>query len=347
MGLTSTPLSQSKAVIQSSQITRTPKSSQSNSSILIDDICSDEFDIENLRSEQDKTDNILHFLLNFNCQKRKPGRPKASESNINYDKVPPSVKDSLRTVTNINELHGGVLLDYLTKINKFNKTLLDALNQLNNKYSILLNKLESSNNTPNVIVTSPSSPKPSLNNSEATDKIKALSDENKDLQQKIDSLDQRILSSTVLCSGNKVDEIISSTEADNDKINKVFDQITGLAPGVVNSDIQNISIIGKDKKHFKIVCNNINIKNKILSEARHKKLDNIYFSEFLTPLRNKLFYELRQIKRKYPDKVKSIYTRNGNIFYKLVNDDNQKLIRSMENITELTIFLSSSRNEDD
>ena len=63
-----------------------------------------DIDVELLTDEQSKIDSKIKFLLNYNCKKRKPGRP----SNETVDALN-SLKEPLKCLTNINDLHPGTI----------------------------------------------------------------------------------------------------------------------------------------------------------------------------------------------------------------------------------------------
>ena len=74
-----------------------------------------------LKSEQKKIDTNINFLLNYNPKKKKAGRPPKTDSTNTNVQFPASVSDKFKSIVDINDLHPGVLLDYLIKVNNFNK----------------------------------------------------------------------------------------------------------------------------------------------------------------------------------------------------------------------------------
>ena len=56
-------------------------------------------------------------------------------------------------------------------------------------------------------------------------------------------------------------------------------------------------------------------------------------SEFLTPSKLEIFYNLRQLKKQHTDKIQSVYTRGGNIFYRLRNTDREIRVNSLSDIS--------------
>ena len=121
--MTQSPASQSQSISQKiSNLISSPviRGSQSDASFNDAETVND-LDFTNLRGDQETIDSTLKFLLNYNVHKKKRGRP---AFNTNEEKnvpdrltVPDSVNDSLKTITNVSQLHAGVLIDYLIKSN--------------------------------------------------------------------------------------------------------------------------------------------------------------------------------------------------------------------------------------
>ena len=55
-----------------------------------------------------------------------------------------------------------------------------------------------------------------------------------------------------------------------------------------------------------------------------------------------MFYSLRSLKVRFPDKMKAVYTRDGNLFYKLSEADDFRRVRYPTEITELERRLSGT-----
>ena len=108
-------------------------------------------EIDNLQSEQQNIDSVLNYLLKARIPKKKVGRPPGgakgansqnsqgansqnSQNDVDDITMPSSVDDTLSSIININQLHAGVLLEFLKKINNFNKKLLRGFIDLTNKY---------------------------------------------------------------------------------------------------------------------------------------------------------------------------------------------------------------------
>ena len=134
--------------------------------------------------------------------------------------------------------------------------------------------------------------------------------------------------------GNAVDNIIESSQSNNLKENFIG-KIKHLIPEIEPSHVDKVYFFGKNKKILKIVCSSISVKKSLLYEAKKRKANNIYFSELLTSHRNKLFYKLRELKRRFPSKITAVYTYDGNLFVKFPVDNKYIMIRSYQDIKDL------------
>ena len=166
-----------------------------------------EFDYSELEKEQEVIDKGLNFLLNFK-HKKPVGRPsKTNSTETSSLKVPDFVNPTLKSITNINELHPGVLLDYLVKINTFNKKILQHCNDLNIKVKTLSDKVDDNykihdNIPPNLNIST--QPRPS---SQPNEEITATIDKSEHLELKLDALEQKSLSNVLTCSGDFVGDV--------------------------------------------------------------------------------------------------------------------------------------------
>ena len=86
---------------------------------------------------------------------------------------------------------------------------------------------------------------------------------------------------------------------------------------------------------MKIVCGNSFSKLHIIKHAKRKKPLGIYVSEFLTKSKLSLFQNLRNLKKLLPQKISSVYKREGNIFYRLEGSNQAVLVKSMKEIENI------------
>ena len=305
-------------------------------------------DFDVLKTEQSVIDSTLKTLLNYKVNIKKAGRPLKSNTNLSEPQtpnpvIPDTVRTDLKSLVNISELHPGILLDYLIKVNTLNKKLLSNCELLSKKCNELNDKIKDSTN--NVI--HPVTPVPPRSAEHSTSPLPRQPNEpvastiTDDLFSKVDNLEQKANSNVILCSGPSITNIATGTDANDlskiktDLVNKLQD----IVPDTSETDFLNVSFFGKERKQLKITCNNISIRSKLLKEIKRKKPENIFLSEFLTSFRSKLYYELRQLRKKNPTKITAAYTRNGNIYYKLINDDKFYNVRYLQDIRDLKLKL--------
>ena len=137
-----------------------------------------------------------------------------------------------------------------------------------------------------------------------------------DLEVRVDAIEQKGNSHILLCSGPSVVNLIR--DYPESLVENTTSEVKRILPSIIeDSDIRKVAVFGKNRTHIKIQCTSDGVKRKIINAARRSKPEHMYFSEFLTPYRSKILYALRCLKRKYPTKIAAVYTRGGNIFYKL------------------------------
>ena len=349
--------SESSLNVDTSSITSPIPNFESFNFSFNEDIQSNQVSASDLRDEQAVIDKTIKFLLNYSCTKKKAGRPRAGETSKHLQ-VPDTVNEFFKTLNNINELHGGVLLDYLIKINKFNKKLLNNFEILNNKYEDLVtlvkrkepydnvNKTDlhlssESSELPNELPTSAKVDPSSVNTNVSLEQQK----NNDDLRIKIDIIEQKSYSDTVICSGNIVDGILADVNSNDVGLKDcTISKIRSLYPNIENIEIHKVVIFGRDKKLLRITCTDKLNKDRLLNEARRVKLNRseIFFNEYLTSYRNKLFYKLRNLRKTYPNSISTAYTRDGNIYYKLSSSVNSIILLRDSQLNDLELKL---RNE--
>ena len=110
------------------------------------------------------------------------------------------------------------------------------------------------------------------------------------------------------------------------------DEITGIDV----RDLQ-VTLYGRDKKSVRLNCTNPASKIHLLKQARRKKPNGIFVNEFLTSSKFKIYKNLRQLKTLHPDKIKAVFTRNGNILY--TRSDSNQVIQ-VSSLTDLNSIVS-------
>ena len=108
---------------------------------------------------------------------------------------------------------------------------------------------------------------------------------------------------------------------------------------VVNIDIANlhVGLFGKERKSLKIECSNPSTRIYLLKQARIRRPTGLFLSEFLTPAKNSVFYNLRQLRKQYPDRFKSVFTRGGNVYYRLSSSDHLYQVSSLADLEKINL----------
>ena len=320
----------------------------------------EEIDLENLNEDQSQIDSVLKFLLSYNAPKKSVLRPRKNVAkkgentmvlnpNENSDEAPVSVPEDLREcmkkVSNINDLHPGLLMEYLVKLNEFNKKILQSVGVLHKKYCEL--KLVQS--SASLTTKGPTVGTKSSDNVETlpvTPKDEIIRPNNAvQLETRVDAIEQKSNADVILCSGAVIKDVMEAMNSnhDSDLKENILSTIKRALPGKSEVDeIVRVSPFGKKKTHVKVVCSSIEVRKKLIAYARREKPENIYFSEFLTSYRNGLFYSLRSLRNRFRDRISAVYVRDGNIYYKLHDTDGFKSVRTQLDITNLEKKLTES-----
>ena len=102
----------------------------------------DELDLDSLNNEQMKIDRVLNYLMNFNCPKKKIGRPRKARGkpNASASKKSSSNRPSQQpedsneeNIPDIRAIDSSKLMDSLTSVNHFNKKFLKGICALSKK----------------------------------------------------------------------------------------------------------------------------------------------------------------------------------------------------------------------
>ena len=142
------------------------------------------------------------------------------------------------------------------------------------------------------------------------------------------------------------DLLKNSTSGDSPNLERLKGDICKSACGeeVTNIDISSVqvSVFGRDKKCVKIICPNSSSKLHLLKKTRTRKPEGFFMNEFLTVNKLKVFHNLRALKKQHPQKIKSVFTKGGNILYTLHNSN--RLFQA-SCISDLNNIVTSDRAE--
>ena len=234
---------------------------------------------KSFKAEQKIIDDTLSFLMSYSVKKKGPGRPSTKNIGSPNKTIPVTQEPNLRAFSNIGDLHPGTVLDLLNKINNFSWKVLDELYSLNEKYETLESKFPATKTSELV---QQSEPKQSKREEE--------------LKLQVDNLEQQVNSNIVVLSGSVISDVMKTSQKKdiNENIaNVISENVFNISP----KDIVNSTVLGKDKPILKVACSSENIKKRIISIAKKKRVPNLFVNEFLTQHRYKLFQQARSIKR--------------------------------------------------
>ena len=160
------------------------------------------------------------------------------------------------------------------------------------------------------------------------------------VNDRLEKIEQNININTLVCRGAAVDDLINSTSSrETPNLERLKGEICKIACGddVTPIDISNmrISVFGKDKKCVKVNCANSTSKLHLLKQTRARKPQGFYVNEYLTQSKLKIFHNLRNLKKQHPQKIKSVFTRGGNILYTLRNSDRLLQVNCLNDLSSI------------
>ena len=144
-------------------------------------------------------------------------------------------------------------------------------------------------------------------------------------------MEQDALSKTIMVQGVSINSLLENN------LQHMKYNMSGIKSTITNeidsfitrtfaeNDITELSIVGRARKHLKVVPASANMKSSILQGAHLNHPNNVYINEYLTQKRSAFLYKLRVIKNDN-SAIGSVYTRNGSIYYKLHSDKNKQYI---------------------
>ena len=305
-----------------------------------------------LREEQRNIDGIIDSLLNYSAntecgeqkEKKKVGSATTSGSSVNTPqqtkkgrgRPPKTITLPSSPVTSfpspkpdvsVNKPSFEVVVECLKRLSDQNKNLLSFVEVLSEDVK---NNITSENRNSAENPTSPNN------------QVLPLSSVSV-VEERLEKLEQNINSNILICRGTGVESLIEESSAGTTKPN--LERLKGdVCKAVCGEDLTSVDIgnmqvtlFGKDKKKVKIDCRNPSSKLFLVKQARRKRPEGIYVSEYLTPSKVNIFYNLRQLKKQHPDKIQAVFTRGGNLFYRLNNSDREVRVNSLDDIAGIVV----------
>ena len=202
---------------------------------------------------------------------------------------------------------------------------MECLNQINDQNKKLLNFVEV---LADKVETNRSSENTALTQSEGS----STTEQNSVLEgvnNRLEKIEQNLNANTLICRGPTVEKLVTESAAGEftnlERLKgKICETVCGEEiTGIDVSDLQ-VSLYGRDRKSVRLSCKTLASKITLLKQARRKKPNGLFLNEFLTTSKLKIYRNLRQLKALHPNKIKAVFTRNGNIFY-TPNDSSQMI----------------------
>ena len=158
--------------------------------------------------------------------------------------------------------------------------------------------------------------------------------------KRVEKIEENLNSHLLLCRGPAVtNKITSSTVNGIIDLEKIKAEICAEVCGetVTNLSVSalGLSIYGKNRNLLKIECSSVNVRNHLLEQARKRKPVGIYLAEFLSTEKLKLHRRVNELKREFPNKVKAVYVRRGDIYYRTEPDGEVIRINNDESADDL------------
>ena len=306
-----------------------------------------DFPLKELHDEQRSIDGIIESLLNYVPSSLTTGysQRKGSDGNLSNSSTssstptnlkkgrgrPPKVNppSPLPTVSS-QKLSLDVIAECLKKLNEQNKRLLNFVEVLSNDV-----KKDSAEN-------------PTQQSDEVSQKATVES-----VNNRLEKLEQNVNSNILICRGPAIESLITESVGGGSHPN--LERLKGdVCRAVCGDDVTGVDVcnlqlspFGRDRKSIKVSCSNSASKLHLLKQARRTRPQGIYLSEFLTTNKLRIFYNLRQLKKQHPGTIKSVFTKGGNLFYRLQNSNQAVQVNSLNdlsNITAPTVANSESGN---
>ena len=162
------------------------------------------------------------------------------------------------------------------------------------------------------------------------------------VNNRLERIEQNLNSNTLICRGPTIERLITeSATRESANLERLKGRICEAVCGdeVTAVDVRDlqVSLYGRDKKSVRLSCTNAGSKIHLLKQARKKKPEGLFVNEFLTSNKLKLYKNLRQLKALHPNKIKAVFTRNGNIFYTLSESDRAIPVTATTDLNSIVI----------
>ena len=294
-----------------------------------------DFNTDDLREEQQTIDKLIDSLLTFNpsspannAQRKKSGNNSSiyspAPANRGRGRPPKVTRITPASPTPVDceqKPSFETVIECLNKLNAQNKRLLDFVEVL----SVSV-KSSSENITQEVPAENASTPI-------QQNVIDGVND-------RLEKIEQNLNETTLVCSGPAVADLLKpSSTGDSPNLERLKGEVCKTVCGedITSIDVGNLqlSLYGRNKKCIRLQCSSFSSKLHLLRRARERRPQGFYVSEFLTAAKLKIFHNLRQLRKQHPEKIKSIFTRRGNVLYTLQDSSQVFHAASLEDLTNI------------
>ena len=298
-----------------------------------------DINLEDLRAEQENINRIIDSLLIFNPATSSSSSPRRNGDSENTNSPTPvrgrgrqrgtttRANASTRTPSSPSPVVPETasllsVIQCMNKLNEQNKRLLDFVGVISEKLESVPDP-DSDPNRASVVQSG-------VNEVSQQQAINSVND-------RLEKIEQNINSNTLVVRGPAVEGLIKDcATGEVPNLDRLKGDICRTACGedVTAIDITSmrVSVFGREKKSVKIDCHNANSKLLIIKQTRSRKPEGFYVSEFLTTAKLKVFHNLRVLKKQYPQKIKAVFTRGGNVFYTLHDSNRVHQVSSLSDI---------------
>ena len=226
-----------------------------------------------------------------------------------------------------------LVIECLNKLNSQNQKLFNLVTELDSKVQEQNKTIE----TLHTKIASCAEKSPSPSDSSSSPPVNELFST---VVKRVNKIEENINSHLLLCRGpaviNKIADSKVNGVVDLDKVKaEVCAEVCGETVSRISVLALGVTIYGKNKNLLRIECASVNVRNHLLEQARKRKPAGIYLVEFLSPERLKLHQRVNELKREFPNSIRAVYIRRGDIFCKSEPDGDVTRITKDEHINDL------------
>ena len=293
----------------------------------------DDYCISTLQSESKLLATTIEKLKNFKPEtKSRVGRPKKNTTQTSN--LSASSADVLPDIVKLLESITVFTSKILKKVEQIEKNSLSPSNKTINSYNLRGSLIDSKGQA---------TVAPLFSEIVAGSSRISTNPGISQLQDRVDQVEQDSLKNFVKIEGEACRELLNKVEKKEkvDLKKEVNTAVSKIVPHLETEVVESVTVVGKNKKHFKIKINSFHNKVSILKKFKESKPNNLFISEYITKTRSLLLYKLKQLKKNNPC-VKSVYVFGGNVCAKLADNPRYFIINSSEYFNKFINILNKT-----